>query len=151
MILSILTTLVGEMRVSGKKLPPLGFGQRSFQNEVIDSFTFPNGYVHLDSPLTANDTVAQSGYVGRKFPVKILFLFKSELDWTPTQHDARCIVPARKLINQFIERCSQSDNIDSIENLSELEVYDLFDANTSGIILSVTIKPKNESSICLES
>lgn len=139
------------MIVGGGPLP-FSHGAKSWMNAIGDNAVYP--LAHLDTPLTSQIMLAQSGYIGRFFPVKIFFMWKSELDWTPIQHNDNAIAPARLAVNDFIAKCESlvDENgdriIDEIKDASELEFMNLFDVGTSGIILSISIKPRNYSSVC---
>lgn len=150
MIISIIQNVVSQMKYNDVSLPPLVVGSKSFQNAVSDNKNFKNGFITLVTPIASTGRNEKSGYKPRKFPLELMFLFKSQLDWTPLQHDQICIIPARNLVDQFIERLTQSTDIDEVDqNFSELEVINVFDVNASGIILKLTVKPHNRKSICL--
>lgn len=151
MIISIIQSVVSQMKYNDVSLPDLVVGGKSFQNAISDNKNFSNGFITLVTPIASTGRNEKSGYKPRKFPLEMMFLFKSKLDWTPLQHDQNCIQPARVLVDQFIERLSQSEYVDELDQaFSELEVINVFDVNASGIILKVTIKPFNVKSICLD-
>lgn len=138
------------MKYNDISLPDLVVGSKSFQNAMADNKNFKDGFVTLVTPIARNGRNEKSGYKSRKYPLELMFLFKSQLDWTPLEHDTKCIIPATELVDQFIERLTQNPNIDEVElNFSELEVINVFDVNASGIILKLTVKPYNIKSICL--
>lgn len=151
MIISIIQSVVSQMKHNDVSLPDLVVGGKSFQNAIADNKNFKNGFVTLVTPIASTGRNERSGYKPRKFPLEMMFLFKSQLDWTPLQHDQNCIQPARVLVDQFIERLTQSEYVDEVDqNFSELDVINVFDVNASGIILKLTVKPYNRKSICLD-
>jgi hypothetical protein len=75
-------------------------------------------------------------------------MYKSELDWTPEQHDTNCIQLAEEKIREFLVYCQDNDNIEEITNINGLEFINLFDTNVSGKILNLTIKLHNTYSVC---
>jgi hypothetical protein len=144
-MIQVLTDIFAAMTIEGKPFV-MTHGNKHFLNYIADNKKFP--FSHLDSPLLAKLALASSGYIGRTYPVKIFFLWKSEPGWTPVQHEQLAISKARIAINQFIARCEASPTIDSISDCAEQEFINLFDAHTSGIILSCNIKPRNYDSAC---
>lgn len=146
-MITILTDIFATMSVDGKPIPELSVGQQSWLNAIGDNAKYP--LPHLDTPLVADLDLQLSGGVARAYPVKIFFMWKSQPDWTPKQHNELAIKPARLAITQFIARLESSPLIDSIKNAKELEFMNLFDVNTSGIILSITIKPRNTDPVCI--
>jgi hypothetical protein len=121
-------------------------GKADFQNLIADEGTFPALY--LDQPITTNYELSESNYTTASYPVKLLFLYKSEIDWTPEEHDTNCITPAESLIRAFVNTCNNSVSIDSISSLSSFEFINLLDCNLSGKSLDITIKLVNDYSVC---
>ena len=122
-------------------------GRVDFQNLIADEGTFPALY--LDQPITTNYNLTDSGYTIASYPVKLLFLYKSEIDWTPTEHDTNCISPAELKIRDFINRCNSNASIDEISAMSSFEFINLLDCNLSGKSLDITIQLNNTYSICI--
>jgi len=121
-------------------------GRSDFQNLVADEGIFPA--IYLDQPIDTNYNLSQSGYTSASYPLSLLFLYKSELDLTPEQHDTNCIQPAETQIRSFLNRCQNHASIDLIDSITGTEVINLFDVNVSGKILNVTIQINNEFSVC---
>ena len=126
---------------------PFYHGNAQFQNLIADEQTYPA--IYLDQPITNTYKLGQSGYMAASYPIKLIFLFKSELDWTTTQHDVNCIQPAETKIRDFVNRLEANGSIDLIEGLSAYEFINLFDANVSGKGLEVTIQLNNEYVACV--
>jgi len=141
MIISIVNEIVTDMSL------PFYHGTTQFQNLIADEQTLPA--IYLDQPITANYNLSQSGYTSATYPINVLFLFKSELDWTPEQHDTNCIQLAELKIREFINRCELHSGIDLITNISSTEFINLFDCNVSGKTLSITIQLNNTYSTCI--
>lgn len=141
MIISIIEQIATDMGL------PFYHGSSDFQNLIADEQILPALY--LDQPITNNYNLSESGYVSATYPVKLMFLYKSELDWTPSQHDVNCMQPADIKIREFINRCQSNSSIDLISDISGYEFINLFDCNVSGKGLDITIQMNNNSSICL--
>ena len=142
MIISIVNEIVTDMSL------PFYHGTTQFQNLIADEQTLPA--IYLDQPITANYNLSQSGYTSATYPINVLFLFKSELDWTPEQHDTNCIQLAETKIREFINRCEANPAFDSVSNISSTEFINLFDCNVSGKTLSLTLQVNNQYSVCAD-
>ena len=142
MIISIVNEIVTDMGL------PFYHGTTQFQNLIADEQTLPA--IYLDQPITANYNLSQSGYTSATYPINVLFLFKSELDWTPEQHDTNCIQLAEAKIREFINRCEANPAFDLITNISSTEFINLFDCNVSGKTLSLTLQVNNQYSVCAD-
>jgi len=141
MIISIVEQIATEMGL------PFYHGNTQFQNLIADEQSLPA--VYLDQPITNNYNLSESGYVSATYPIKLIFLYKSELDWTTTQHDTNCIQPAEIEIREFISRCQLNDSIDSIDSMTAYEFINIFDCNVSGKGLDITIQLNNTDSTCI--
>jgi len=141
MIISIIEQIASDMSME------FYFGREDFQNLIADEQTLPA--IYLDQPITAKYNLSQSGYMSATYPVKIMFLYKSELDYTPTEHDTNCIQPAELKIREFINRLQSSTSVDSIANIDSYEFINLFDVNVSGKGLNIEIQINNDYSTCV--
>lgn len=141
MIISIIESIASDMGIE------FYFGRDDFQNLIADEQTLPA--IYLDQPITNDYNLNQSGYMSATYPIKLLFLYKSELDYTPTQHDTNCIQPAESKIREFINRIQLNDSVDSVSNLKAYEFINLFDCNVSGKGLDITIQINNTYSTCV--
>ena len=148
MIISIISNLVSGM-TSGTDTFTFGFGAEYFANLDLDEAIFP--VVYLDQPIPIDFEAHQSGFIAEEYPITLFFMYKSELDYTPTQHDVNCIQPARLAVRQFISVCQASELIDSIDvNGQALEFFNLLDVNVSGISIPLNIKPSINASVCIQ-
>lgn len=127
----------------------LGFyhGAEDWQNLQADEDSFPA--IYLDQPITNDYDVTSTGYIGSDYPIKLLFCYKSQLDWTTTEHEDNCISLADAKIREFISRCQAHSSVNSVSEASGLEFINLFDVNCSGKILSVKLELNNEDSVCV--
>jgi hypothetical protein len=150
MIITVCTSVVAQMKYNGKNIPQLLYGQKSFQNKILDEQSFVDSVLFLDSPIQANVLMSQSGLIEREYPIRVYFMFKSQPDWSPLEHDQNCIQHARLLVNQFITRLQENENVQTVRNASEIEFINLFDVNVSGIVLSLTVKLNYTNTLCLE-
>lgn len=150
MIITVCSSVVSQMKYEGESIPAMQYGQRSFQNKVLDDQDFKKSLMFLDGPIQSNVLLSQSGLIEREYPIRMYFMFKSQPDWSPLQHDQNCIQPARLLVNQFITRMQENQNVQSVRSASEIEFHNLFDVNVSGIVLSLTVKLNYTNTLCLE-
>lgn len=141
MIISIVEQIATDMGL------PFYHGNTQFQNLIADEQTLPALY--LDQPITNDYNLSESGYVSATYPIKLMFIYKSELDWTTTQHDVNCIQPAETKIREFISRCQVNSLVDEISSISGYEFINVFDCNVSGKGLDITLQVNNTDSTCL--
>ena len=146
MIISIVENIVQSLTANSLTYD-FSHGSQSFNNLVNDEMTNP--VVHLNPP--ENEYVlSQSGYIGEKYYLSLLFMFKSELDWLPSEHETNCVDPANNTIRQFISLCQASGLIDEFEvTQKSVEFINLLDVNVSGKFLFCAIKPNIEKSVCV--
>lgn len=137
LIKNIINQLTGE--------PSFYHGIRGWQNIEAEDGMFPA--VYLDEPITSYDDIKQSGYIEESYPLKMLFIGKSEPDWTPAQHQI-VIADMRSLRKEFLNKLQQNDSIRHISDTKTTDVMNLFDSNVSGVFLEVTIYIYNQESIC---
>jgi hypothetical protein len=122
-------------------------GEKDWQNIFADEQSYP--VVYLDEPISNDFDVVSSGAIEEYYPIKLMFLYKTELEFTPTQHDNE-IQKARLGARKFITLCNQSEDVRTIKNAKGIEVINVFDANTSGIVLSLDISFYNQEPICAD-
>ncbi len=125
-----------------------GYGDKGWQNLEADEVT-PKGVVYLHTPIKNRLIINPGGAKDRSYDLIMMFLFKSQLDWTPEQHDGS-IQLARNGVMNFINLLdADSRIIKELSNIVETETENEFDVNATGIILTFTIQPKNFDSFCL--
>jgi hypothetical protein len=122
-------------------------GEKDWQNIFADEQSYP--VVYLDEPISNDFDVVSSGAIEEYYPIKLMFLYKTELEFTPTQHDNE-IQKARLGARKFITLCNQSEDVRTIKNAKGIEVINVFNANTSGIVLSLDISFYNQEPICAD-
>lgn len=132
--------------------PEFMFGLAGWNNLRADERKFP--VVILVEPITSDDTFHQGGLVDSSYPTYMLFLDKTELDWTPEQH--RVVIDSmRDLRRQFILRLKKKANANgehifkSIENVKTVDTFNELDRNTSGVGVSFIATPLNSGSVCV--
>lgn len=146
-MIAILEDIVSQMNNDSQTFAFL-HGEKDFQNLSSDEFTFPAVYV--DRPLRFTPSINQSGFIGRKYKVNILFIYKSQLDWTPSEHDEYALDPARLTMDEFISRCTYENGIQLIEpNGDATEIINMFDVNVDAIAFPCLITPVINNSVCL--
>lgn len=103
--------------------------------------------LYIDSPIQGTID-ANSPYQQKSFDVRIMFLIKSEMDWTWSEHESNCLIYTMEYCEQFVKKCVDIDpdisGIAKIENVRTLEVINLFDVNCSGHYLTCRITLKNK-------
>ncbi len=146
MILQIIKSLVADLNANGDSFE-FSYGPDAWNNLLADNSVFPK--IHLDSPLITKYNPTQAGYIGEKYPIKLFFMYKSQLEWIPEKHHTEAIDPANTAIRQFITRCQDSPLLDSIEiGQDAIEFINLLDVNVSGKLLFITLKPNINLSVC---
>ena len=150
MIVPIIEQLVNQLNVNGITFG-FGHGAQYWANLCEDEFDFGDfkALVYLDQPITTEYQLTAGGFIGEFYPVTLFFMFKSELEWKPTEHQTECIQPAHLAIRQFISLCqNRNDLIDEVSDATALEFINLLDVNVSGKSLSLTLKPRFYPGVC---
>lgn len=147
-IITIIESVVNDI----PSKPNFIHGQKGWQNVESDESAFPA--VYLDEPITSDDTFHQGGLVEETYPLQMMFLDKTELRQTPEQ--LRPTVDAmRELRRQFVLRLKAKKNANGehifkeITNVRTIDVYNVFDVNISGVIITFNAKPLNSDSVCV--
>jgi hypothetical protein len=141
-MIQILTDIIAAMTGS----PTFIYGTEGWNNFKADSAAvFP--VIFLNEPLMSNDKLAKSGYMEEVYPLKMMFLDKAQIDWTPAQHHT--IIDAMRLLRrEFINRLQDDDNIREIDNIQTTDVFNVLDMNLSGVLLEIEISLYNSLSNC---
>jgi hypothetical protein len=150
MIVGIIQALVEALPLgtSPETYPTFKLGEKEFQNFISDEIE--GTIVYLDEPITSNDVITQGGYIEETYPITMLFATKSELDWTPEQHQ-EVILSMRALSKRFLNRLttkSIAPNVRSVSAVSRTDIKNIFDVNLSGVIMRLTIVPFNSDGSC---
>ena len=147
-IITIIESVVADLTPK----PEFLYGFESWANLKADEKKFP--IVILVEPITSDDTFHQGGLVDSSYPIFMLFLDKTELDWTPEEH--RVVVDAmRDLRRQFILKLRMLKNANGehvFKSVAEVRTTDTFnelDANASGVGINFTATPLNSDSVCV--
>lgn len=143
---SFVESVVSQIVVSGQNFS-FKHGERDFQNIFADEETFP--VVYLDEPIQNDFEIVSSGAIQEYYPIQLMILYKTELDFTPDQHDV-LIQKARLCARKFLSLANDSDQMRTIDGIKGVEVINVFDANTSGIILSCRLSFYDSTSICAD-
>ena len=129
------------------------YGERAWQNLIADDVTFPVVFVDFISKVDFK--INTGGHLSEVYPVTIYIGYKSELDWTTTQHEVeieKANNAARNFLNQLQNYKDANGNriIDSMEIVSADRVIlrPSEDAGTSGIMLQLKVKPALNLSVC---
>lgn len=146
-IITIIEAVVNDLTPK----PEFMFGLAGWNNLRADEKEFP--VVILVEPITSNDEFRQGGLVDSSYPLYMVFLDKSELDWTPEQHRL-AIDSMRELRRQFILKLKMAKNsynehiFKSITDVRTIDTFNELDRNASGVGVSFTATPLNSDSIC---
>lgn len=146
-IITVIDSVVSQMDAGGKTYV-CQIGTKSFLNALSTYTQYPA--VGIAMPIVSKLTINQSGFKSRTYPLVLFFMFKSEIgEWTHLQHEQQAIDPARVAVDNFLNILEKHPDVDSVDmQADELEFLNLWDANTSGIILNVKIKLRNNNTIC---
>ena len=104
--------------------------------------------VQLDYPIKATHNYTASGGIEFIYPLSVLFLYQSKLDWTMDQHQ-EVITICRQAMVEFINAIKNDRaNFEELTDGSDLEVQNLFDRNLSGVVFSCKIKLTPADGFC---
>lgn len=142
-----IVSLINSVATAITGTPKFIHGDKGFQN-LQDDIDITAGVVFLDEPIASNDVLKQSGYLEESYPLRILFAKKSQMDWTPEQHQV-VIQECREMRREFIVLLSNNSNIQSvIPGMKTTDIINLFDVNLSGVYLEITVVPFNIAANC---
>lgn len=150
MIVDIVKGVVSNMTVPGSSpsvAPTFIHGEKSWQNLEADEVL--NHIVFLDEPITSNDTMHQSGAFDEAYPIVLFFAEKSEMEWTPEQHQVaiqRQRYQRKKFLNHLVSLIG--DTIINFGSIRTMDAKNVFDVNLSGCILYINITPLVNYSVC---
>jgi len=145
-MLSTIRNIVAQMNANGDTFS-FEMGKKGYLNLLADEQQFPAVLLNFDSTLGLDPK--ESGFIGEDGDIVLLFLYKSELEWTPTQQDENCISPSLEAVRQFISLCQDADDIDEITvNGKGNILINLLDECASGLQFSFTIKLNVNKSVC---
>jgi len=137
--------VLNKLNVDGESFS-FEYGDKGFQNLMSDEELFPA--VYLLTPLTSDDEITSSGAIFEKYPIVLIFMYKSEMDFTPRQHEV-LIQKSRIAKNQFLSSLTRDTRIKKHEVAKTLEFENEFDVNTSGVSFSIFITPQQQQSVCI--
>jgi hypothetical protein len=123
-----------------------GRGERDWQNFIADYEIAPS--VYLDEPISSTFEVTKSGAIQEIFDLKLVIMRKSQLDWTPEQHE-EVIELARQEARKLTILLNNSDVVKSFTNPKVLEYTNLFDSNVSGVFFTAQISFYDNASVCV--
>ena len=123
-----------------------GRGERDWQNFIADYEIAPS--VYLDEPISSTFEVTKSGAIQEVFDLKLVIMRKSQLDWTPEQHE-EVIELARQEARKLTILLNNSDVVKSFTNPKVLEFINLFDSNVSGVFFTAQISFYDNASVCV--
>ena len=146
-MLTTVRNIVSQMTANGDTFS-FECGKQGYLNLLADEMAFPA--VLFDFNSTLGFDPKESGFIGENGNIVLYFLYKSELEWTPTEQNDNCIVPTVAAIRQFISLCQDSDDIDEIiVNNDGVLHFNLLDECASGIQLTFKIIKNVNKSVCI--
>jgi hypothetical protein len=120
-------------------------GEKAFLNLVNDRHNNAD-VIHLVDPIKLK--INETTFMHESYVLTMLFLSKSKLDDNPTQL-AGLSEPMRIKVRAFLAGLRDSNLIQKpITNIEALETYHMFDADYSGWMLFITVKPMNSGGVC---
>lgn len=131
---------------SPEAVPAFFYGTDAEKNLEGDGGTFPA--IFLDTPVSSEFELLQSGYVQETNPVVLFFCDKIKFDATPAQQEL-LIREQKQIVKKFIALAQNHEAIREIGVATGEEVFNVFDVNVSGILLKVSITIFNDDSICV--
>lgn len=139
MIQQLISIAVGQT-ATAQGIPgfQMKYGDKGWQNLQLDEGG--NIEVYLDGPITFN--YVNLTFLTEEYPLRMLFMKKSEMDMTPDQHSV-ITESCRIMVREFL-LVIQSMGF-PISNVNALEFWNAYDANYDGILLTLKIIPDNES------
>lgn len=114
------------------------YGDKGWQNLKMDEEG--NIVVYLDGPITFN--YVNITFLTEEYPLRMLFMKKSELAMTPDQHSV-ITEACRVMVREFILVLSSMGF--EITNAKALEFWNAYDANYDGILFTFNVRPSNEA------
>ena len=123
-----------------------GRGERQWQNFISDNQINPA--VYLDDPIGYTFQTTRSGGINPIYDLKLIIFHKSQLDWTPEQHDS-VVELASQEARKLVILINNSESVENLMNTQVLEFHNLFDSNVSGVFLTGKITFRENASICV--
>jgi hypothetical protein len=143
-IKNFVSTIVSQIQVDNTPFT-FAHGESDWQNMMADEQNYP--VVYLDEPISNDFLLLNSGAIQEFYPIKLVLLYKTELDFNPDQHD-QVIQKARLAARKFISLCANAEEVKEVKNSKGVEIINLFDANTSGMVLNLDLHFYNFEAVC---
>ncbi len=141
-----IATIVSTMIIEGGTVAPTFIhGEPGWINLEADEIL--NDIIVLDEPIVSDDTYNKGGLLEESYRLKLFFWTKSPFDATPAQHKP-LIAAMRNSRRKFLNKLSQSPAIRSFNSIRTIDVKNALNVNLSGVMLSVTVIPFNETTRC---
>jgi hypothetical protein len=145
MIQQLVGTIVSGLTIEGDSIAPTYLhGWKGWNNLIADELQ--GTVVILIDPVVSNSTLVGS-LSKDKYPLLILFLEKSDLEWTPDQHLV-VIDRMRRLCTKFMYAAKQSDLFSEVIDFIISDEYCIMNVGMSGVGLQVKITPTLGPPVC---
>lgn len=162
-LVSIVTVCrnVANLLIADDQEITFGHGERDWQNIIVDAVEGehptvmkPGKVIYLDEPIKSNDTITANERIIPSYPLSFVFGCKTEFDNTPEQHEPLITQMrdlARKYVLLLLQEKDQYDRriFSEVSGMSRINFINLFDANMSGCVLELKVKPLSPESICV--
>jgi hypothetical protein len=140
-VVAIIEEIVGTMIVpdtSPQSAPLFVFGWKGWQNLEVDEIQ--TDVVILDTPLSSDDATGQGSFTEEGYNISIALFRKSELDYTPTQQE-EIVDVMRTQKEKLIYKLRTDQRIRRIETLRTQDVYNAFNVNLTGVLVTFKLTP----------
>lgn len=145
MIQQLVGTIVSGLTIEEDSIAPTYLhGWKGWNNIAVDELQ--NTLVILVDPVVSNSTLNGS-VLKDKYSLLILFVEKSELEWTPEQH-MPVIDRMRRLCARFIYSARQSDSFSEVSDFIITDEYNIMNVCLTGVGLQVKITPTLGPPVC---
>lgn len=147
MIQTIISDIVSTLEIEGSSpsaSPSFIQGWESRTNLDTDEIT--KEVVLLIWPVVSNDKIVGIS-LQENYSILMLFLQKSEADFTPDQH-LPLVNRQRIQRNKFINKLVKDQRIESVTNIKTTDDYNIRDVNLTGCALSFNVVPIPSKLLC---
>jgi hypothetical protein len=129
----------------GEERYTFAHGEKDWQNLMSDEKLFPA--IYLDEPIQSQYILHQSGLIQEMYLLSLVFLYDSQLDFTPEQHDVLKQL-GRRGAKILVSELMSSPLIKSVTNAKLVEYQNEYDRNATGVFLYLYVLPYDTEPVC---
>lgn len=147
-IQDFIADIVSSLQIEGGNppvVPTFIHGSDAWLNLKADEIQ--NDIVFLDEPIISIDAYRQSGLLEESYNLSMMFLTKSEFDFTPEQQKP-LIARMRRLRLAFLNKLSKTSLRNTSFNVRTIDVVNVLNVNLTGVIVMLTITPIDPQPQC---